>query len=130
MEGRRAVRHVLFDTNYWKSFMQSRIQTPIGDRGSLSLWGRDPERHMLLAEHLTAEYKVRTEGRGRTVDEWKLRPGCNANHWLDCLVGCCVAASMCGCALKEAAGPSQGTRGKIRLSDLRRNRIAAKSAAT
>ena len=128
--GRRAVRHVLFDTNYWKSFMQSRIQTPIGDRGSLTLWGRDPERHMLLAEHLTAEYKVRTEGRGRTVDEWKLRPGCNANHWLDCLVGCCVAASMCGCALKEAAGPSQGAKGKIRLSDLRRNRIAARSAAT
>ncbi len=122
--GRRAVRHVIYDTNYWKSFIQSRIQTPMGDHGSLTFWGRDPERHMLLSEHLTAEYKVRTEGRGRTVDEWKLRPGANDNHWFDCLVGTAVAASMCGCALKEAAGPSRGG-GKVRLSDLRRRRMAA-----
>ncbi len=29
-------------------------------------------RALLFAEHLTAEYRVRTKGRGRTVDEWKL----------------------------------------------------------
>ena len=44
------------------------------DRGSLTLWGRETERHMLFAEHLTTEYRVKTEGRGRKVDEWKMRP--------------------------------------------------------
>ena len=28
-----------------------------------------------LAEHLTAEYRVKTEARGRAVDEWKAKPG-------------------------------------------------------
>ena len=48
---------------------------------------------------LTAEYRVKTEGRGRTVDEWKMRPERSDNHWLDCLVGCAVAASMQGVVL-------------------------------
>jgi hypothetical protein len=29
--------------------------------------------HRLFAEDLTAEYHVKTEGRGRNVDEWKQR---------------------------------------------------------
>ncbi|MEX2217300.1 MAG: hypothetical protein WD749_00955, partial [Phycisphaerales bacterium] len=66
--------------------------------GALTLFGREPARHRLLAEHLTSEYRVRTEGRGRSVDEWKLRAEKAENHWLDCLVGAAVAASMEGCA--------------------------------
>ena len=38
-------------------------------------------------------------GRGRTVDEWKLRVEGLDNHWLDGLVGCAVAASMEGAVL-------------------------------
>jgi hypothetical protein len=95
----RAVRHVIFDTNYWKSFIHARLATPAGDPGSLSLHGHKPEHHRLLAAHLTSEYRVRTEGRGRVVDEWKLRVDGQDNHWLDCLVGCGVAASMLGVAL-------------------------------
>ncbi|HQI27803.1 MAG TPA: phage terminase large subunit family protein, partial [Sedimentisphaerales bacterium] len=33
VQGRRAVRHVLFDTNYWKSFVHARLAVPMGDRG-------------------------------------------------------------------------------------------------
>ncbi|KKL08208.1 hypothetical protein LCGC14_2578180 [marine sediment metagenome] len=55
--------------------------------------------HRLFADHVTAEYRVRTEGRGRKVDEWKLPPSKPDNHWLDCLVGCAVAASTLGVAL-------------------------------
>ena len=94
--GRRAVRHVTFDTNYWKSFAQSRLAVPMGDPGCLSLFGQKAEQHRLLAEHLTSEYRVKTEGWGRTVDEWKLRLTGSDNHWLDCLVG--AAAAMCGAA--------------------------------
>jgi phage terminase large subunit GpA-like protein len=96
VQGKRAVRHVVFDTNYWKSFVHARLAVAMDDRGCLSLFGDRPEQHRLLADHLTAEYRVRTQGRGRTVDEWKLRPERADNHWLDCLVGCSVAASVQG----------------------------------
>ncbi|TWT47188.1 terminase gpA endonuclease subunit [Botrimarina hoheduenensis] len=98
--GRRAVRYVLYDTNFWKSFVYARLAVGMGDAGCLSLYGAKPATHRLLAEHLTAEHRVRTEGRGRTVDEWKLRPQRADNHWLDGLVGAAVAASLQGCALE------------------------------
>jgi len=49
---------------------------------------------------------VRTEGRGRTVDEWKSRASGRDNHWFDCLVGCAVAASFDGASIKESGGPT------------------------
>jgi len=119
--GRRTVRHVVFDTNYWKSFIQTRLAVPMGDPGCLSLFGRSTERHRLLSEHLTSEYRVKTEGRGRTVDEWKLRVDGIDNHWLDCLVGAAVAASMQGVTLfgtETKAAPKP----RIRLSALQGGR--------
>jgi hypothetical protein len=120
--GRRAVRHIVFDTNYWKSFIQARLAVPMGDPGCLSLFGRQPERHRLLADHLTSEYRVKTAGRGRTVDEWKLRVDGLDNHWLDCLVGCAVAASMGGAAPPGLVGDTPKARPTVRLSELRRSR--------
>ena len=125
IRGKRAVRHVVFDTNYWKSFVASRLLESMGDRGSLSLWGRSSEAHMLFAEHLTAEYRVKTEGRGRRVEEWKMRPEGAGNHWWDGLVGCAVAASMTGCVLEGTdVVPKRKTdaRPRVKLSDLRRLR--------
>lgn len=107
----RQVRHVGYDTNYWKSFVHARLAVAMGDRGGLTLYGRNPERHRLLAEHLTAEYSVRTEGRGRTVDEWKAKPNQPDNHWLDCLVGAAVAASMEGVGLPELDQPRRSSAG-------------------
>ncbi|MEX2287740.1 MAG: terminase gpA endonuclease subunit [Planctomycetaceae bacterium] len=72
-----------------------------GDRGCLSPFGNRPEQHRLFAHRLAAEYRVKTEGRGRTVDEWKLRPERGDNHWFDCLVGCAVAASIQGVSLMD-----------------------------
>ena len=105
VRGKRAVRHVVYDTNYWKSFTQARLAVALGDRGCLSLYGDEADRHRLLAEHLTSEYRVKTQGRGRTVDEWKHRPDKFDNHWLDCLVGCAVAASMQGTSLLTTERP-------------------------
>lgn len=115
--GRRAIRHVIFDTNFWKSFIHTRLSVSKGDSGSFTLFGRNPLYHQLLAEHLTAEYRVKTEGRGRTVDEWKIRPQRFDNHWLDCLAGCAVAASMQGSALAEHLNfiPKKA---KLRLSEV------------
>ena len=80
--------------------MQARLCVGMGDRGCLSLF--KAKDHRLFADHLTAEYRVRTEGRGRTVDEWKIRSPGRDNHWLDCVVGCAVGASMLGATLREA----------------------------
>jgi hypothetical protein len=62
--GKRAVRHVVYDTNFWKSFIHARLSVTMGDRGCLSLFGDSPDQLRLLAEHLTSEYRVKTEGRG------------------------------------------------------------------
>lgn len=109
--GKRAVRHVIFDTNFWKSFVHARLAVALGDKGSLTLYGRNPLLHQLFAEHLTAEYKVAVEAKGRKVDEWKLRPQRADNHWLDCLAGCAVCASMQGSALPvQMNAPAQKER--------------------
>ncbi len=122
VQGRRAVRHVVFDTNYWKSFVHARLATPMGDRGCLSLFGDKPQQHRLFAEHITAEYRIKTEGRGRVVDEWKHRPERPDNHWFDCLVGSAVAASIQGAVLPGTAEKPRPPRRRIRLSDLQRRR--------
>lgn len=120
VRGKRAIRHCIFDSNFWKSFIHSRLAVPLGDKGGLSLYGRQPLQHQLLAEHLTAEYRVKTQGRGRTVDEWKLRPERSDNHWLDCLAGCAVCASMLGATLPEfGAAKALCNRPRIRLSERR-----------
>jgi hypothetical protein len=122
VQGKRAVRHIVFDTNYWKSFVHARLAVPIGDRGCLSLFGDSPEQHRLLAEHLTSEYRIKTEGRGRTVDEWKLRPERGDNHWFDGLVGCAVAASMQGIVLSGTDGTISKQRERVSFADLQRRR--------
>jgi hypothetical protein len=97
----------------------------MADKGSLSLFGQKPETHRLFAEHLTAEFRVRTEGRGRTVDEWKPRPGQSDNHWLDGIVGCSVAAAMLGARLLNDDGGTKASAGaRLKLSDLRRRRVS------
>ncbi|MCZ2341684.1 MAG: phage terminase large subunit family protein [Bacteroidales bacterium] len=120
VQGKRAVRHVLFDTNFWKSFVQARLAVLLGDRGCLSLFGDHPETHRLFSDHLTAEYRVKTEGRGRTVDEWKMRPERSDNHWLDGVVGCAVAASMQGCSLPGTEGKPAPKRERVSFRDLQR----------
>ncbi|MCC6360642.1 MAG: phage terminase large subunit family protein [Phycisphaerales bacterium] len=95
-------RRVVFDANFWKSFVYSRLATPYGDPGSVGFFGKGRVDHRALCEHLTAEKRTRTESRGRVVDQWVNPPG-RDNHWFDCLVGAAIAASIEGCAI-EAVG--------------------------
>ncbi len=64
------------------------------------------------------------EGRGRTVDEWKMRPEARDNHWWDCTVGCAVAASMCGCVLPgtDNLRPKKDAKPRLNLSEIRKGR--------
>lgn len=121
-------RHVTFDANHWKSFAADRIRTPDGAAGCLRLFAAGSDGHRLLAEHLTAEYPVPVaRPGGRTVEEWKDRPN-RDNHLWDCLVGCCVAASVLG--LQWSAGVAAGethsvpTQPKpIKLSEIQRQKM-------
>jgi phage terminase large subunit GpA-like protein len=119
VSGKRTIRHVLTDVNYWKSFIQARLAALEGNAGALMLYGRKPNEHRLIAAHLTAEHRIRTQGRGRTVDEWKLPPSQPDNHWLDCLVGASVAASMQGASLASAGhGAADRPRRRLKLSEI------------
>lgn len=104
--GKRAVRHCVYDTNFWKSFAVARFQTVLGESGCMTLFGHYD--HGLLCDHLLAEAPVRTEARGRVVDEWKTKMIGQDNHWFDCLVGSCVGASMLG--VKTTGVEIQGIR--------------------
>ncbi|QDT62400.1 Phage terminase large subunit (GpA) [Stieleria bergensis] len=122
IHGKRAIRHVIYDTNWWKSFTHARLAVSMGDRGCLSIFGDRPDQHRMFAEQVTAEYFVRTEGRGRTVDEWKARPEQPDNHWLDCLVGSAVAASMQGALLFGTDRPSAPKRERVSFKELQRRK--------
>ena len=99
VKGRQSVRLFEYDTNFWKSFLRQRLFTAIGDPGCLTVFGSDEEAQRLFAEHLSSETPTATSGGGRRVDVWKLIPG-RENHFLDGVVGCLAAASVCGCDLQ------------------------------
>jgi len=104
LPGKARGRLLLINKNHWMTFVQRRLATAQGDSGCLSLWGRKRadgqpasiDLHRMLAEHATSAKRVQTSGHGRTLDEWTDLPGHDV-HWLDCLVGCSVVASMAGC---------------------------------
>jgi hypothetical protein len=118
VQNRRQVRYLLFDANWWKTFVQKRLATAMGGRGCLSLFGDRPEKHRMLADHLTSETPIEVEAKGRKVIEWKIGPGRPDNHFLDCLVGCHVAASMQGVALIEKT-PGK-PRNRVKLSEIQK----------
>ena len=93
---------IQIDTNYWKTFVHSRIGTAIGDPGALTLYGK-PNDHSLLAEHILAEYyTMPSTEKGVQIQEWHQHVG-KDNEWFDCLVGSAVAASKLGCSILPMA---------------------------
>ncbi len=119
----RELRAVHFDSNYWKSLFHGRLSVIMGGRGCYSLYGDQRTDHQLIADHLSAEYRVETQGRGRTVWEWKTKPGKPDNHLFDAAIGTAVAASMLGCSLPGSmSAPATQQRTPLRLSDIQKQR--------
>ena len=99
--------HVAADVNYWKTFTHAALTTAPGDAGNLTIFGQ-PRDHELFAQHIAAsETWTQTQGHGRTVQEWTLLPSKPDNHYLDCLTGCAVAASMTGLTLPGQTAPKR-----------------------
>jgi hypothetical protein len=114
-----SIRHVVFDSNHWKSFIHARIATDPAERGSLTFYKATPRHHKTFASHLKAEYAVRVEGRGRECDEWKIRPDRPDNHWFDCLSGTAIAASVEGVTLTAT-----GEQGHKPIRERKKDRVA------
>jgi hypothetical protein len=89
-------RHVIYDTNYWKSLVGERLIAPKGSKNTLLFFGDASTRHELLCDQLSCEHPIEKEGRGRKIDEWQKKPGLNENHYFDCLVMAAVAACYLG----------------------------------
>jgi hypothetical protein len=125
VENKRATRLLTYDTHYWKTRLHSGLATAVGDRGCFTLFGsrRQSEApdHSMIAAHLTAETRKKTEGGGRVVFVYALRPEKPDNHLLDCLVGNHVLASLLGCRLigqPVIATPPKPARKRSRVSPL------------
>lgn len=123
--GNRPTRHVLYDTNGTKTFLHTRFAVPMGGVGGLTLFGTPHDHRMLIAQILS-EIGIPTEGRGRRVVEWKIKPSRDDNHLLDALAGCIVGASMEGVAIGEAAGVVVRKVTRVKLSDLQRQKRGAR----
>lgn len=119
-------RQLLFDPDFWKSFLADRLTTDPGSGGCMQFFGTAPGEHRLIADHLTSEYATRTTIRNRTFDSWEKKPGGAENHLLDVLTGCAVAASVGGLVFSASgesyARPAAVPRKKLSLSQ----RIALK----
>lgn len=112
------LRHLLYDTNAWKTFVAGRLRLPVGDPQSLTIHEGS---HQMLSEHLASEVPVRVESKSRVVDEWRLIPG-RDNHWLDCLVGSAVAASFSGLSAVGAEQRTAPPRRAITREEMARKR--------
>jgi hypothetical protein len=98
-------RYVVIDANHWKTCVHDGLSAPVGNAGGITIWGNRPEEHRLLSEQLTAEYFVDAEGPWGKVRVWKQFANHPDNHWLDCLSGAAVAASMSGCKARTPGTP-------------------------
>ena len=95
---------MVMDVNRLKTFLHSRLATPPGAPGCISLFNALPEVHNLFSNHVcNSEYpeSVRVIGRNITKDLWQERIGRPDNDWLDCLVGCVALCSRQGAAIRS-----------------------------
>jgi hypothetical protein len=72
---------VLLDAHFWRSSIYARLAVAMGELGGLTLFGDRADTHPLVIEHLFSEYRVKTKGRGRVVNEWKPRPEWSDHPW-------------------------------------------------
>lgn len=121
-------RRVIFDADQWKGFAADRLLTPVSGFAPLLLPGESgktaPDAHRMLADHLASEFGGPARTSDLEYEKWQARPN-RDNHLWDCVVGCCVAASIAGVrwSAATAAGDTEvapRARTKVKLSDIQR----------
>lgn len=95
-------RHVVFDANVWKTHVAEFLMADPDGAASLALHAPEQQYdHRLLADHFTSEHREPKIGPYRTADSWSLPDTRPDNHWLDCLTGAAVAASIRGIRIPQ-----------------------------
>ena len=118
---RTGVRLVLGDPNMWKSKAAIGLCKSVHERGSITLYGKPPSpMHDLFFDHLMGEFKVATNGRGRDVEEWRLKPGKPDNHLLDGLYMAMIGASMCGAGVINPKAFNGGRKAPVSFSEMQK----------
>lgn len=79
----RGFRTVTLDVNYWKCAVHDALNMEVGDSGGLTLWGKNPERHRMFADHCNAE-TVQWVSAMYQCHEWASKPD-QDNHLFDCM---------------------------------------------
>ena len=93
---KRLYRSILSDTNFWKTRTHEMLALMPSESGSLTLWGTDPERHRMIAEHCGAERCQLVSSGTHEVNQWSEKPTRPDNHLFDCLVGTVLANETLG----------------------------------
>ena len=106
---KRLYNSIFYDTNFWKSQTHLGLTVDRAHDQAITLYQDLPSNHQLVADHWCAEKPIRVEARNRIVDEWELPANKPDNHYWDNLVGCTVAASLCGIK-KESENAGINTR--------------------
>ncbi len=111
---------VEFDSHYWHRTTQNAFRIKSPAPGSLSTYGRESKKHMLLADHCVADrllaYFVKD---GKEYYDW-FKPPHEHNDIFDAVSMCQILATMNGCDYVEAGQ-------KLRVKRPRRRKKTAKS---
>lgn len=118
--GRSMGRLLNVDTNAWKWRLVQALTREPTEIESISFYGSEPTDHEMIADHICAEYFVKTEGRGRSVREFALRPGAPDNHLLDAVIMAMVGASVEGAGLVVRAAEPRAER--VSFAELQRQK--------
>lgn len=92
-------RELLYDTNYWKSWVADRLTCNQSSPKAIVLFDAQPHEHRMFAEHCAWETPLRVIGKANNeVVEWKQKNlgGTVENDYWDCLVGNAALASTIG----------------------------------
>lgn len=101
---------IVHDACLWRERCQRAFMLPQGSQGGIDIYGTGRDRHRELATHICSERLVeKFAGQSGEMFKWTRVPG-TRNHFLDCAVGCMVAA------ITEGAkyGNEEGEQGKGR----------------
>lgn len=101
---------MVINADYWKSETFGRMGRT---EPAVGVWSYPcdlprSEHGPAYARHLTAEHRVRKDGKAGSKYTWELRPGRRDNHWWDCAVYNQALADLCNLSdLRRDAGEDE-----------------------
>jgi hypothetical protein len=46
--GKRALKHIIYDTNFYKTFTVNKLSLPLGTKGDISIYGNSRTNHDVM----------------------------------------------------------------------------------